>query len=224
MNYSCIICLCDDSSKFYNVCDKCKNFILCKSCYNTTKTHKIIYCVHCRQELVKDDKIIKNCFFMSFLYFLRFFFVYVSLIIIPSNIIASYFPNNFDSSIFTSNKDLFIVINNFNYLVIVPYILYIHVTQCYLVFLIYCVINIFFIIFLFTSTYTIHDFFRMYIIVSIYTFIYLHICIIMMLEILSFYTTKVNKFIHTQKIYALKIYNTLYNNNNNITPFKVYSF
>jgi hypothetical protein len=221
MNNSCIICLNDNSRKYYNVCDKCNNFIICKQCFRTKNTHKIVNCVHCRQKLIKDDNIIQGPFLFSYLYFLRFVFIYVLFIIIPSNIIASYFPDKIDSNtVITTNKNLFIIITNINYILIVPYLLYYYITQFYLILTLYCFNNILFLILLLSNAHTINNFFIIYTILSMYTFVYLHLSIIILVELLYFYAKKIDDFVHKQQIYVLKIYDTLYTNT---TPIQVHT-
>ena len=102
----------------------------------------IVLCV--RQHLYKISRD-ENCYFViNYFYFLKFFFIYILAVIIPSNIILSYFPDNMNYSIIINDKNLFSVIINMSNIITIPYILYYYQFSYYIMLFMYCFINIFF--------------------------------------------------------------------------------
>ena len=39
--HSCIICLYSHFNRYYNLCDRCNNFIICYHCYKKKQTHQM---------------------------------------------------------------------------------------------------------------------------------------------------------------------------------------
>ena len=110
---NCIICLDDSEITFLNLCNNCNNFIVCKTCYNSDKTHSMNLCPHCRTKLTK----VFNLSFHS-LYTILNYYIY-SVIHIIFNVIYSnmflyyYFPRNTHIHPFVSTSVThLLVVNN----------------------------------------------------------------------------------------------------------------
>lgn len=211
MTYSCIICLNERTIKYFNVCGHCNNFIICTDCYKKKDTHKLNNCVMCRRKLIKENKQTNCTFFINYLFFLRYFLFYVFLVILPSNIIASYLPDNLHSQIIITNKEMFTSIVNINNFIVIPYILYYYEFSYYIMFILFSFINILFFILFVTKAEPIDTFFIIYNIIYIYTFVYFHLCAIMIKQIIESYVHKLQDFVYDNNMYLLKIYDTLFN-------------
>jgi hypothetical protein len=145
---SCILCLGDSQSSYYNICNIC-NCKICYDCYNNINTHQLKQCPVCRQSLSYYR--IDNCYY-NLLNIKRYSFLFYHLffnIIIPNITFSVYFPHNIDNS-FISHKPPFLLLLNYINFVIVPIILYYYRDTNYL-FLSYCMINFLFLILLSAS-------------------------------------------------------------------------
>ena len=203
-NNSCIICL-HENNTYYNGCNKCNNFIICKDCIKKKDTHLIQKCPACRAFLTRIIE--TSCYtqFIETIYFLRYVGFYIFFILIPSNIMLIDYPHNMESSILITDPFLYPIMINITHLFIIPFII---LYYNFFVPILLClgIINITFLSIFLTRTEQPVTFYKVYNIMYIYIVVYSHLCIIVFSESLSIYKCITNKFIN-QKNYKIKIYN-----------------
>lgn len=210
---SCILCLSDSKSSYYNICDICNNFKICNSCYNSSNTHQLKNCPLCRQSLSYYR--LGNCYynFINLKHYSFIFYYILFNIIIPNISICLYFPDpNIINKSFITHKTPCLLLLNYANIVLVPMIMY-YYKDSTTIFMCYTITNIAFLI-LFSSTQ--HEDQRE-VIYYTYTVSYIYLCCLFHFFVLYLYYLILtiinyrNHILRNNPIIRLKYIEILYN-------------
>ena len=124
---SCIICL-EEKNFLYNLCDICKNCLVCKSCMKNEDINKCDVCFNCRNPFLRVKRRFNSKDVLYFLYYFRYLIVHVlSMIVLPNLNMSIYFPEEKYLEKYPyliQNQITFIVFMNYMNIVLFPYIFF----------------------------------------------------------------------------------------------------
>ena len=207
-NLSCLLCLEDNHTKYYNLCGVCNNFIICVNCYNRGDTHNIKVCSMCRRPLVKIDADTLCTNIINALYHMRYIIIYIFLVIIPSHLMLIDYPDDMVSPYFTTSEISFALTISFNCMITIPFIItYYYCTNVMLS--LYSFLSCFFLLLKYVDNESTDlQFYTMYVIVYYYVSIYGHLFIIISTELTNILIDFMEKYINKQNL-KIKIYDVI---------------
>ena len=125
---SCMLCL-EEQNFLYNLCDVCKNCLVCKSCMRKEDTNRCDVCFNCREPFIRVKRKINSKDILYFLYYFRYIIIHIlAMIVLPNLNMSIYFPEEKyleKHPYVIQNKITFIVFMNYINIVLFPY-MFIH--------------------------------------------------------------------------------------------------
>ena len=207
--HSCILCLYSHFNRYYNLCDRCNNFIICYHCYKKKQTHQMKQCPNCRVLLKKISHDSWCQEFLDTLYFLRYVIFYLVFILLPSNLMLIDFPSHMNSNIFITDPILYGIMINISHIIILPFII-LYYNHYIPILLSFTILNLTFLSVYLSKSDKPVSFYTVYNIIYIYAAIYTHLCIIIICESVPIYKSLIDQHIQFKEL-KIKIYNTYCN-------------
>ena len=89
---SCMLCL-EEQNFLYNLCDVCKNCLVCKSCMRKEDTNRCDVCFNCREPFKRTKRRINCKDVLYFVIYFRYLITHIlSMIVLPNLNMSIYFP------------------------------------------------------------------------------------------------------------------------------------